>query len=81
MDANIKVRDFLRTNLATLKGNDLQTFLEKYNVREANYVEMMILDMSMSGDFLSVSHPTKERTHYVISADMADKILILSDII
>lgn len=81
MDANIKVRDFLRTNLATLKGNDLQTFLEKYDVREAGPVEMMILDAGMSGDFFSVGHPTKDKTHYVISADMADKILVLGEIL
>jgi hypothetical protein len=80
MDAEIKVREFLRTNLYNLEGEDLREFIERHEVREAGSVEMMILDMGMSGEFRSVAHPTKKNTHYVISAKMADKILALCDI-
>jgi hypothetical protein len=84
MDGNqkIQVRNFLRTNLETLKGDDLQAFVERYDVREAGHVEMMMLDMGgMSDDFVSVAHHEKPRTHWVISADMAEKILYLDELV
>jgi hypothetical protein len=78
----IKVRDFLRTNLETLRGEDLAAFVERYGVREAGHVEMMMLDMGgMSDDFVSVAHHEKPKTHWVITADMADKILYLDDLV
>lgn len=78
----IQVRNFLRTNLETLRGDDLQAFVERYDVREAGHVEMMMLDMGgMSDDFVSVAHAEKPRTHWVISADMAEKILYLDELV
>jgi hypothetical protein len=84
MDGNqkIKVRNFLRTNLETLKGEDLNAFVERYDIREAGYVEMIMLDMGgMSDDFVSVAHADKPKTHWVITADMADKILYLDELV
>jgi hypothetical protein len=84
MDSNqkIKVRNFLRTNLETLRGDDLAAFVERYDVREAGHVEMMMLDMGgMGDDFVSVAHHEKPKTHWVITADMADKILYLDELV
>jgi len=78
----IQVRNFLRTNLETLKGEDLAAFVERYGVREASHVEMMMLDMGgMSDDFMSVAHHEKPKTHWVITADMAEKILYLDKLV
>jgi len=75
----VKIRNFLRTNLEVLKGEDLEAFVEKYEVKEAGPIEMMILDMGFPDGFVAVPHPSKEKTHYVMSADMAEKILFLTD--
>jgi hypothetical protein len=41
-----------------------------------------MLDMGgMSDDFVSVAHHEKPKTHWVITADMADKILYLDDLV
>lgn len=75
-----KVKDFLKGNLGVLQGTQLEEFLERYGVQEATMVQMMLLDFGMADQFVAVPHPTKPKTHYVISADMADKILVLGDI-
>lgn len=74
-----KIRDFLRVNLSTLQGGALGEFMERYEVKEASMVEMMLLDFGAPDGFVAVPHPTKEKTHFLISADMADKILVLED--
>jgi hypothetical protein len=77
----VKIRNFLRTNLEVLKGEDLAAFVEKYEVREAGPIEMMILDMGFADGFIAVPHPSKEKTHHVISMEMAEKILYLDELV
>ena len=74
----LKIREFLKVNLGTLQGDALDDFVGKYNIREADAMQMMLLDMGgMYDSFVAVPHPTKPKTHFVMSAEMADKILVL----
>lgn len=75
-----KIRDFLRVNLSTLQGDALGEFVDRYGVQEANMVQMMLLDFGAPEGFVAVPHPDKEKTHFFITSDMADKILVLGDI-
>lgn len=77
----IKVKDFLKANLSTLKGPDLEEFVQRYNVQEANMVQVMLLDFGVAEQFVAVPHPSKPKTHYVITVEMAEKILFFEDTI
>lgn len=77
----IKVKDFLKANLGTLKGPDLEEFVERYKVQEANMVQVMLLDFGVAEQFVAVPHPSKPKTHYVITVEMAEKILFFEDTI
>lgn len=77
----LKIRGFLTVNLSTLQGEALREFMERYSVEEANVVQMMLLDFGFPEGFVAVPHPTKPKTHCVITADMAEKILVLGDIL
>lgn len=72
----LKVKEFLRVNLETLKGEDLAAFMEKYEVREAGTVEMMMLDHGMPGKFLALKQD-KPGMYFVTSIEMVEKILFL----
>lgn len=74
-----KVRNFLKANLETLKGPALEEFVERYKVQEANMVQMMLLDFGMAEQFVSVPHPYKPKIHYVVTVEMAEKILFFGD--
>lgn len=75
----IKVKDFLKANLGTLKGPALEEFVERYNVQEANMVQVMLLDFGVADQFVAVPHPSKPKTHYVITVEMAEKILFFGE--
>lgn len=75
----IKIKNFLKTNLETLKGPNLEEFIERYRVQEADMVHMMLLDFGMTEQFVSVPHPTKPKIHYVVTVEMAEKILFLEE--
>jgi len=73
----IKIREFLKVNIATLQGADLDQFLEKYGIREATGIEMMILDMGVPDGFLAFANPKKKGSFLVATIDIVDKILVL----
>lgn len=75
LEQKIKIKDFLKGNLGVLQGAELEEFLERYGVQEASMVQMMLLDFGMADQFIAVPHPTKPKTHCVISTEMAEKIL------
>lgn len=76
----IRVKDFLKANLGVLKGRELEEFVDKYKVQEANMVQVMLLDFGVAEQFVAVPHPTKPKTHCVITVDMAEKILFFEEI-
>ena len=79
MDKNkFKISQFLKVNLSTLKGAELQEFMDKYEVLEVNSVQMMLLDHSGSDNFVSVPNPDKPGHYCIITRDMMEKILLLS---
>lgn len=73
----LKIKEFLKTNLETLQGQELANFMEKYEIREAGRTEMMLLDMGMPGQFVAFKSPSKEDTYFVTSYEMVEKILFL----
>lgn len=72
----VKIKNFLKTNLEMLKGQDLKTFMEKYDIREAGREEMMMIDMGFPGKFLAFKNEEKG-TYYVTTYDIMEKILVL----
>jgi hypothetical protein len=76
-DNKLKIKNFLKVNLDTLQGQQLTEFMEKYDIREAGSVEMMLLDHGMPGEFLAFKHSTKADTYFVTTYDMIEKILFL----
>ena len=75
----IKVKNFLKTNLETLRGAALEEFIERYKIQEANMVQVMLLDFGVAEQFVAVPHPSKPKIHYVITVEMAEKILFFED--
>lgn len=72
----IKVKSFLKVNLHTLRGEDLDAFMEKYDIREAESGEVMLLDMGYPGKFLAIKNENKN-SYFVANIDIVDKILVL----
>jgi len=72
----LKIKEFLKTNLETLQGQDLQDFMEKYELRTADRTEMMLLDMGYPDQFVAF-RSSKEDTYFVASYEMVEKILFL----
>jgi hypothetical protein len=75
----IKVKEFLKVNLETLKGEDLAAFMEKYEIREAGSVEMMLLDHGMPGQFVAIRN-SNPNSYYVATMEMVEKILFLNEL-
>jgi hypothetical protein len=73
----LKIKNFLKVNLDTLQGQQLSDFMERYDIREAGSVEMMMLDHGMPGDFIAFKSQSKEDTYFVTTYDMVEKILFL----
>lgn len=72
-----KIKNFLKVNLDTLQGQQLTEFMEKYDIREAGSVEMMLLDHGMPGEFIAFKNPSKPDTYFVTAYEMVEKILFL----
>jgi hypothetical protein len=77
MANKLKVKEFLRVNLETLKGEQLAEFMEKYDVREAGTIEMMMIDHGMPGKFLAFKQEDEPGMYFVTSIEMVEKILFL----
>jgi hypothetical protein len=75
----LKVKEFLKVNLETLKGEDLAAFMEKYDIREAGAVEMMMLDHGMPGQFVAI-RSSEPNSYYVATLAMVEKILFLNSL-
>lgn len=73
----MKIKNFLKVNLDTLQGQQLSEFMEKYDIREAGSVEMMLLDHGLPGQFIAFKHASKPETYFVTTYDMVEKILFL----
>lgn len=73
----IKVKTFLKANLQTLQGEELGAFMEKYDIREAESGEIMLLDMGYPGKFIAFRNENKQGSYFVASMDVVDKILVL----
>jgi len=73
-----KVKEFLKANLDMLQGGNLQEFMDKYGILEANYVQMMILDQGMSGHYIALGNPKNPGHYFVATEDVLEKILILA---
>lgn len=73
----IKIKNFLKVNLSTLKGDDLATFMEKYEIHEAGPGEMMLLDMGFPGKFMAFKNECKQNSYFVASQEIMEKILVL----
>jgi hypothetical protein len=71
-----KIKNFLKTNLEMLKGKDLVSFMEKYDIREAGREEMMMIDMGFPGKFLAFKNEEKG-TYFITTYDVMEKILVL----
>jgi len=71
-----KIKNFLKTNLDMLKGKDLASFMEKYDIREAGREEMMMIDMGFPGKFLAFKNEEKG-TYFITTYDVMEKILVL----
>lgn len=72
----IKIKNFLKTNLETLQGKNLNEFMEKYDIKEASSTEMMLLDYGMPGKFIAFKNQ-KEDSYFVTTYEMVEKILFL----
>ena len=75
----IKVKEFLKVNLETLKGEDLAAFMEKYDIRVAGAVEMMMLDHGMPGQFVAI-RSSESNSYCVATLEMVEKILFLNSL-
>ena len=73
-----KIRDFLKVNLNTLKGEGLREFVEKYDIGEVNSVQMMILDAGGSDGFIALGVPDKPGHYFLATEDTLEKILLLA---
>jgi hypothetical protein len=71
-----KIKNFLKTNLDMLKGKDLASFMEKYDIREAGREEMMMIDIGFPGKFLAFKNEEKG-TYFITTYDVMEKILVL----
>jgi hypothetical protein len=76
MAKKLKVKEFLKVNLETLKGPQLAEFMDKYEVREASSVEMMMIDHMMPDSFLAIKQE-KPGMYYVTAFEVVEKILFL----
>jgi len=75
-DNKLKIKNFLKVNLETLQGNNLSEFMEKYDIREASPVEMMLLDHGCPGQFVAFKNQSKD-SYFVTTYEMLEKILFL----
>jgi hypothetical protein len=71
----IKIKEFLKVNLSTLKGAELASFMEKYDIKEAESGEMMLLDMGFPGQF--VAFKNEKGSYFVARCEVMEKILVL----
>lgn len=71
-----KIKNFLKSNLDVLKGNELGYFMDKYKIHEVGREEMMMIDMGFPGKFLAFKNEEKG-TYFITTCEIMEKILVL----
>lgn len=71
-----KIKNFLKTNLETLTGDQLSEFMERYDIKEAGAGEVMLLDHGMPGKFVAFKKPDSN-SYWITTYEMMEKILFI----